>query len=276
MSTPAPTAFERDTSARTGRVGRVAAMSRAEMLLLWRNKTAMFTALALPLVMVAVWFTLGVEEEVADGTAAFLLTTLLGFVLLFVVYYNLVTAYVARREELVLKRLRTSEAAEADVLLATAVPALALALAQVLIGIAAVAALLDLGAPVNPVLLAAGVLGGAAAFVPLAAVSTAFTRNVEMAQITTMPVLIVSLLFSGLTFPVDTLPDTAAAAARLLPLTPVVELFQLGLNGAVGSAAPVGFTATFAEAAVPLGVLAAWLLVGVYSIRRWFRWEPRV
>ncbi len=275
MSTGTSTLADRYAAQRS-RVGRIAAMSRAEMLLLWRNKTAMFTALALPLLMVAVSLTVGVDEEVAGSAGVFLLTTLTAFLLLFVAYYNVVAAYVARREELVLKRLRTSEATDAEVLLATAVPSVTLVIAQVLLATAAAAALFDLAAPVNPVLILVGVLGGAGAFVLLAAVSTAFTRNVEMAQVTTLPVLLVNAAFAGLAFPVDMLPDVLATAARLLPLTAVVELLQLGTQGAVATAAALSSGETFVEAAVPTGVLLAWILVGIYGIRRWFRWEPRV
>lgn len=262
-------------AARTSRAGRIAAMSGAEMRLLWRNKTAMLMALGMPLLMVAFFFSLGVDESLASSAGTYLVTTLAAFVLLFVVYYNLVTAMVARREELVLKRLRTSQATDADILAGAAVPALAVAVVQVLIVTVAAVALLDLGVPVNPVLIVIGLLGGAAVFVLLAALSTPFTRNVETAQITTMPALLVNLLFSGLTFPLDVFPDTLATAARLVPLTPVVELFHLGLEGAVASAPPVSFAETFAEAVVPVGVLLAWIVVGVYGVRRWFRWEPR-
>src|SRR5690606_40993550 len=101
-----------------------------------------------------------------------------------------------------------------EVLLATAVPSVTLVIAQVLLATAAAAALFDLAAPVNPVLILVGVLGGAGAFVLLAAVSTAFTRNVEMAQLTTLPVLLVNAAFAGLAFPVDMLPDVLAKIGR--------------------------------------------------------------
>lgn len=274
MTVSTPTApAERATRSRAGRI---VAMSRAEMLLLWRNKTAMFTALALPVFLVLFVYSMSTDEGRFPSAATFLPTALAGFVLLFVVYYNLVSAYVARREELVLKRLRTSEATDAEILLATAVPAVALALAQLVLGIAAVAVLLGLEAPVNPLLAVVAVVGGTAVLVLLAAASAPFTKSVEMAQVTTLPVLLVSMLFSGLIFPLDTLPEAAANAARLLPLTPVVDLLQLGLQGAVGTDSPVGFAETFGEAAGPAGVLLAWVLIGVYAIRRWFRWEPRV
>lgn len=252
---------------------RIMAMSGAELRLLLRNKTALFMVLAMPLLLVVALF--GVAEDLGISLGLYLAGMLIGFVLLFVVYYNLVTTYVSRREELVLKRLRTSEAQDREILLAGAVPSLAIAAVQMVLGVLGAALLLDLGAPVNPLLVAAAVLGGAAVFMLLAMVSTAFTRTTELAQVTTMPVLIVCLLFSGLTFPLDVLPDAAAGAARLLPLTPVVELTQLGLAGAVGEAEPVGFAATFSEAVIPAAILVLWLYLGVYGTRRWFRWEPR-
>lgn len=258
---------------KTSSVRRVMAMSGAELRLLLRNKTALFMVLAMPVLLVVAL--LGVAEDVGIDLGVYLAGMLIGFVLLFVVYYNLVTTYVARREELVLKRLRTSEAADREILLAAAVPSLAIAVAQVALGVLGAVLLLDMGAPVNVLLVLAAVLAGSAVFVLLALVSTVFTRTTELAQVTTMPLMIVCLMFSGLTIPLDVLPDVVAAAARLVPLTPVVELTQLGLTGAVGDDDPVGFTATFGEAIVPAAVLVLWLYLGVYGVRRWFRWEPR-
>jgi ABC-2 type transport system permease protein len=60
------------------------------------------------------------------------------FALLSAVYYNLVTALVARREQLVLKRLRTGESTDPEILAGTAAPAIAIAWAE--IAVAAVAA----------------------------------------------------------------------------------------------------------------------------------------
>jgi ABC-2 type transport system permease protein len=258
-----------------GPARRIRALSSAEMRLLWRNKTAIFTALAMPVGMVLILLPTGIQDDAGGGLGPFVVATLIGFTLLFVVYYNLVTAYVARREELVLKRLRVGEASDREVLLGMATPAIALGTAQVALGIVAAMAFLDLGRPVNPILVLLAVAGGAAVFTLLAAASTPFTRSVELAQVTTLPVAVVGMLFSGLLFPLDALPTAAEQAARLLPLTPVVELTNLGLRGSTGDLAPVGFAASFTEAIVPLAVLAAWIVVGRYGVRRWFRWEPR-
>jgi len=62
----------------------------------------------------------------------------MAFALLSAVYCNLVTALVARREQLVLKRLRTGESTDPEILTGTAAPAIAIAWAQ--IAVAAVAA----------------------------------------------------------------------------------------------------------------------------------------
>lgn len=270
MSTDTVTSTSRSTSSPARRV---MAMSAAELRLLLRNKTALFMVLAMPVLLVVAL--LGVADDSGIDVGVYLAGMLIGFVLLFVVYYNLVTTYVARREELVLKRLRTSEAQDREIMLAGAVPSLAIAAAQVILGVLGAVLLLDMGAPVNPLLVIAALLAGSGVFVLLALVSTVFTRTTELAQVTTMPLMIVCLLFSGLTFPLDILPDAAATAARLLPLTPVVELTQLGLSGAVGDDSPVGFAATFGEAVIPGAVLVLWLYLGTYGVRRWFRWEPR-
>ena len=161
------------------------------------------------------------------------------FALLLPVYYNLVTAMVARREELVLKRLRTGEATGAEILAGTAAPAVTIAWAQVAVAAIAAAAVFGLDAPANVALILAAVVLGTAVFALLAAVSTAVTRTVELAQVTTLPVLLLPLVFSGLLFPLSGLREPLRSVAQALPLTPVVELMRLGLTGtAAGWSSP--------------------------------------
>jgi ABC-2 type transport system permease protein len=254
---------------------RVWTMSRAELQLLWRNKTALFTALAMPFLIMLILSSLDSDGRGSGPPGDFMATGTIGFALLLVVYYNLVSTYAARREELVLKRLRTSEASDTEILLGAAVPALLLAGAWSVLSVAGAMALLGLGLPVNPVLLVAGVLGGAAVFALLAAATSGVTKSSEMAQLTTLPMLVVAMIGSGLAFPVDLLPDVLSGAVRLLPLTPAVDLIHLGLSGTTGAAEPVGFIASFGKALVPAALTLVWIYLGVYATRRWFRWEPR-
>lgn len=253
---------------------RITALGRAEMILLLRNKTAATTALLLPLGTVALFSTF-LTSDGHVSTGAFLATAMFGFVLLYVVYYNLVTTYVARREERVLKRLRTGVATDAEILIGAAVPALVLALTQTVLTVVAAMVLIDLPVPVNlPVLLLA-MLAGCAIFVLLAAASSGFTRTVETAQITTLPVLVVSMIGSGVAGPLDSMPEAVATVCRMLPLTPVLDLVRLGWLGTTGAEAPRDFVGVLSEARQPAVIILLWLGIGVSAIRRWFRWDTR-
>jgi ABC-2 type transport system permease protein len=254
---------------------RVAALARGEALLLRRNPIALLTALATPVAMVLATRA-SVPERAGDlGEGAGVVTSLTAFALLFVVYYNLVTALVARREELVLKRLRTGEIGDAEILAGTAAPAVAIAWGQILVGALVAITAFGMGPPTNPLLVLTAIVLGTAVFVLLALASTALTRNVEMAQLTTTPVLIAPLALSGLLFPVDLLPEPLQRLGQVLPLTPVVDLLRLGLTGTTSQGTGVDLAASFGPAVVPLLVLVGWVVAGVWATRRWFCWDPR-
>src|SRR5690349_14564807 len=245
---------------------RVAALARAEGGLLRRNRIALLTALALPVAMVYSLKASGVLDAGGSrGVGAALLTGLTVFALLLPVYYNLVTALVARREELVLKRRRTGETTDAEILAGTAAPAIAIAWAQ--IAVAAVAAVAGFGVapPANAVVMLVALILGTAVFAVLAAVSTAAARTVEMAQVTTLPVLTIPFAFSGLLFPLALLPEPLRWLAQALPLTPVVTLMRLGLTGTAAGGHHPGMAATFGAAAIPVLVLAAWIAAGTWA-----------
>jgi ABC-2 type transport system permease protein len=255
---------------------RVAALARAEGVLLRRNRIALLTALALPVAMVYSLKASGVLGAGGSrGAGAALLTGLTVFALLLPVYYNLVTAMVARREELVLKRLRAGEATDAEILAGTAAPAITIAWAQVAVAAIAAVAVFGMDAPANVALMLAALVLGTAVFALLAAVSTAVTRTVELAQVTTLPVLMFPLVFSGLLFPLSVLHEPLRSVAQALPLTPVVELMRLGLAGTAAGGHHLGLAASLGAAATPVLVLAAWIAAGAWAARRWFRWEPR-
>jgi ABC-2 type transport system permease protein len=76
-------------------------------------------------------------------------------------------------------------------------------------------------------------------------------------------------------FPLDVLPDGLARVAELLPLTPAVDLMRIGLLGVTADGTVVDFAESFGAAVQPVVVLAAWTAVGIWLVRRYFRWEPR-
>ncbi|MFG3051209.1 ABC transporter permease [Kitasatospora sp. NPDC048239] len=272
MTTAAPAARSTTTT------GRLLALGRAEATLLVRNRTALFTALLLPLVLIGgLKNVLSQQAEDNPGldVDSLLVSGSIGMVLAFVVYYNLTAAYVARRGELVLKRLRTGEARDIEILAGTAVPSVGLALLMcTVIGIGGAFAL-KLAVPVNPLLLALGLVLVIGTLMGLAALSSAFTRTVESAGITTMPVLLISQFGSGLFYPLEVMPDRMADVCRLLPTTPAFQLIRLGWFGTDGSDAPTGFLGTWAPAAPYLVTGGVWLALAAWGAVRYFRWEPR-
>ncbi|MFC9582683.1 ABC transporter permease [Streptomyces yangpuensis] len=245
--------------------GRVTALGRSELTLLVRNRATLALALLMPLLMVFVLRSSLGDAEGARAVGEATLTGGIGMVLLLVVHMNLVSSYVARREELVLKRLRTGEASDLEILAGTALPAAALALAQIAVLAVAGAAALDVRMPQNPLLLVAAVLAGVLMLAALSAVTSSFTRTVETAGLTTLPLFLATVLGSGLFAPTDALPDLAASLCELLPLSGVMTLVRAGWSGGAGGGDLLGAALT----------ALAWIMISVFAVQRWFRWEPR-
>ncbi|MFC8199372.1 ABC transporter permease [Streptomyces sp. NPDC060006] len=247
---------------------RMTALARAELTLLGRSRATFFAALFVPLIMP---FSLrgAVEDmdlqEAGLSVGSVILPSAVGFSLLFAVYSSLVSVYAARREELVLKRLRTGELRDAEILAGAALPSVLIGLVQCVVLTVACAALLDVGAPEAPHLAVLGLLLGLAMWPAIAAVVASFSRSLEGAQVAAMPLLLVSMMGSGTFIPFELMPDRLAAVCELLPLSPVITLLRGGWTGDLGAYDALGAIAT----------AVAWLVLSVFAVRRWFRWEPR-
>ena len=253
---------------------RVLALAAAETRLLLRNRTAVMSSVLLPLAVVAAVGAITVSNGgTVDGPG--LIATAIGVTLTFVTFYNLVTTFVARREERVLQRMRTGELTDAEVLLGTAVPTLLVTAVQVVLVAVGVVVLGEWSAPVDVVLPLVALVGGGALMVVLAAVGTSFTRTVEAAQFTTMPLVLTATMLSGLLIPLSDFPEQLAQVARFLPLTPVIELSRLGLVGETWDGQVVDTAGAWAASPLALAVLAGWVVGGAILARVVFRWAPR-
>ncbi|WAX79223.1 ABC transporter permease [Streptomyces sp. KMM 9044] len=249
-------------------VGRVRALARAELTLLGRSKGTLFAALFVPVVVPFSLRTAADEMDLAGAglsVGTLIVPAAIGFSLLFAVYAALVGVFVTRREELVLKRLRTGELRDAEILTASSLPSGAIGLAQSLLLAVGCALLMDMAAPQAVHLAVLGLLLGLVLSAGLAAVTASFTRTAESAQVTSMPVILVSVLASGMTVPLEILPDRLASICALLPFTPVMTLVRGGFTGNLSGS----------ETLFALTTGVAWTLVSVFAVRRWFRWEPR-
>jgi ABC-2 type transport system permease protein len=240
--------------------------ARAELLLLRRNRTLMSIALLMPVSVIGFYSYLDGAAGEGGNTTPLAIASTVGMLLLFVVYYNVLSVSVARREEGVLQRLRTGEAADGEILAALAAPSVAITLVQT--AILAVAGVLVLGLPVpqNPLLCLAGILAGAAVFTGLALVTAVFSRTLESVQMTSLPVIALAVLGAGLAMPLDVLPEGVSLLARFTPLSPVLDLVNAGWTG----------TSYGADVLQAAGVALAWVVVAFVVVHQRFRWSPRV
>ncbi|MDT0445105.1 ABC transporter permease [Streptomyces johnsoniae] len=247
---------------------RMGALARAELTLLLRNRSALFVSLLMPAALIGLSYTASDQLDLAGtglSRGEAVMTGGIGMVLIMVLYLGLIPTYVARREERVLKRLRTGELTDGEIMTATALPAAVLALVQCVLLVVGGIAVLDAAVPENAAVLLLGLLLGTAVLAAASAATATFTKTVESAQITGMPLLMISVMGSGLYFPLDILPDNLAEICRFLPLTPAVDLVRAGWLG--------GIDASDQLRAMAVGV--AWIAASVFAVRRWFRWEPR-
>jgi ABC-2 type transport system permease protein len=264
MSTVTAATTRRTTTA----AGRLRALARAELTLLGRNRTTVFMAVFVPLVL-----PLSVRQAVERIDLAALgltmggmmLTAAIGLALVFSVYSSLVTVFVTRREDLVLKRLRTGELGDAEIFAGTALPALGIGVTQAAVVSAGCVLLLDAGAPEAPHLVVLGLLFGLLTCATFAALTAAVSRTTESAQVTALPMVLVSILGSGISFPTGALPDLLDTICGLLPLSPAITLIRDGWAGSLSGP----------ETLRTLCTAVVWVVISVLAVRRWFRWEPR-
>ncbi|PWI16541.1 hypothetical protein DI272_22005 [Streptomyces sp. Act143] len=249
-------------------VGRISALGRAELTLFLRSKGMIFSAVFVPLMLPFSVRAVVQDMDLAEAGLSMglvLLPGAIGFSLLFAVYMALVGVFVGRREELVLKRLRTGEPRDAEILAGAALPAVATGLLQSLLLAVGCSVLLDVAAPKAVALAVLGLLLGLVICASLAAVTASFTRTVESAQVTGVPMMLVTMAGSGVMVPLEMLPDRLASFCELLPLSPVITLVRGGWSGDLSAYEALGAALT----------ALAWVALGVFAVRRWFRWEPR-
>jgi ABC-2 type transport system permease protein len=269
VTTMDPTKAKSGTgSGRTTPMGRMRALSRAELTLLVRHKAVLFTALVLPIALTVAMRPVfdDMDLDAAGLTmGSAVMPMSVAFVLLFGVYSALVSVFVVRREELVLKRLRTGEPGDAEILVGTSIATIAAGIVQCVVLVLAGAAVLGMEMPENPLLVVAGILLGMVLSGTMAAATTIVTRSAEGSQLTIMPMMLVSMAGSGIVVPLEMLPDKLASVCELLPLSPIVELVRGGWTGQLGAYEALGAVAT----------AVAWTVLSGFAVQKWFRWEPR-
>lgn len=265
----------------TGRAGerrasvrRVVALARANALLMARNRLTLIYAVVVPLLPLGLLLAQDLSDPVAGAGA---LITSLVLVLLFPVYYNLLSVVVTRRDELVLKRLRTGETRDRELVVALALPGAVLAVLISLLT-AGIGIAFGLPLPVNALLFLVAVVAGIVMIAALALWTAAWTRNAEAAQLTSGPVLLLMIL--GQT--AVAYPDPVREAFTWTPGTAIVSLVRTGwfglepvTGGTLSQEPTVDFASSWVQAGQPMLVLGVWTAVALWLAARSMRWEPR-
>jgi ABC-2 type transport system permease protein len=244
-----------------------AALMRTELTLLRRDTTAWGTAVALPLLLGAAWVVN--EPVIGDGLGAVVVLQVVGL-LIFTLHTVGTMSLASRREQLVLKRWRSSQASATSVLIGTiGVPA-GLVVAQAA-ALTAITALVYGQTPASVTMLGVGVLAGVVSVGAVTFVVAAFTRSAEHAMITTFPVIAVLMGATVWTLmrPLDAFDWPALA----VPGSGAIQLLRLGWEGP--SPAGDSFATWVTQAAPSLGATAVLTLLATATALRWFRWEPR-
>lgn len=250
-------------------IRRTTGLTKANARLMLRNRLNLAYGLVLPLLPLAFLF---VGERGDVGTAGMALVSVVVMAVLFPVFYNVLSMTVTRRDELVLKRIRTGETRDLELLTSLALPGVVVAMA---VGLVTIPLALALGAPmpVNPVMFVLTVLVASFVFAVLAFWTAAWTKNAEAAQITSMPIILLAVVGQvAIGFPeeirrwIDLTPGAA--------VTDLVRSSWLGLEG-TSTDPTLSFGETWAAAGQPLLVLAAWAALAAWLAARSMRWEPR-
>lgn len=256
-------------------------LARAETLQFLRNKTLLINATLVPVGFgVAMYFVFSGDDEASRVDAgAMAMEFFLLFALMFVQFYTVLSMVTTRRDEGVLKRLRTGEARDAEILASSSFPG---AILTVVLTVLMAALLMIFGAPgpVNVVPIIVAVLLGLAVTSGLALMTSGFTRNAEAAQITSMPVML--LMFATMGNFRQLYPDQVN---EFVDRTPFALVFDLAQNGWAGNtmldrlsadgAAPMSSGEVFADSWQMMLILVIWAVLCLWAGVRYVRWDVR-
>ncbi|MFI7610981.1 ABC transporter permease [Nonomuraea terrae] len=235
-------------------------IASSELIQIFRNRLVLITSFIIP-VAVCVFFVRQHETFATILSLGYIAAIVMLTAAAFGLYATAVTTLASRRQNLFLKRLRSTAVDDAGILAGLLLPVVVLALVQVTAILTALAVVA--GGPANVVLLVVAILATLAMMIGLALATAGLTNSPEHAQVTTLPVtlgVIAVATWVGVSGTED-----LTLLKRLLPGGSATELTMNAWNGGVA------VTESLALLAPTLG----WVVVAVALAIRLFRWEPR-
>ncbi|GAA4234756.1 hypothetical protein GCM10023075_53960 [Streptosporangium album] len=250
----------------------LAVVTRFNGRLFWRDRTALTTSVALFLGL-GIGLPLMMDRLGAGGNPRMVLDQHLGIlatVLVIATFTQIATTLTARRDQLVLKRLRTTGLSDRAILGGEMGNLVLQSTLLALVTSVALYVLTSLAVPRNPALFLVAVVAGAAVLCLLGAAFTAIVPRTELAAVMAMPFFLLAGFGGGAMGPIlEILPGWVGTVLGLLPTGPVVEMARTAY------AADGTLAGDLRAAAVPALQLAVWAAIGLFALTRWFRWETR-
>lgn len=238
------------------------ALSMLELKLLLRKKLTAFSVVVVPVGLAVM--TLSNSPADAAGWADLVTRSFL-ILLMLSVYLVSLMVFTARRQSLVLKRLRTSALTDSQILFGVLGPVLLVGLAQTVAYLVFCVAV-DAPAPENPLLVVVAIVLGVLVATALGVATACLSRSVEATQLTSVPVVVAAM--AGMFLVVSSSP-ALAAVGLVMPFTGPADLLAKGWAsaGAVVGDVPV----------IPLDLASSvlWIVVAGVAFNQLFRWEPR-
>ncbi|MDG4790440.1 hypothetical protein O7626_31750 [Micromonospora sp. WMMD1102] len=235
-------------------------IASSELIQIFRNRLVLVTSLIMP-VAVSVYFVRQRDTFTAIGSLGYIAAIILFTVAAFGLYATAVTTLASQRQNLFLKRLRSTAAGDSEILTGLLLPATVLALVQATAILSALAVVAD--GPANVPLLVVAVLATVAMMVGLALATAGLTNSPEHAQVTTLPVSLGVIAVASWVGISGT--EQLTLVKRLLPGGSATELVLNAWNGGVA----------VTDSLLLLGPTLGWVVVAVLLATRLFRWEPR-
>lgn len=250
------------------------ALAKAETTQFLRNKTLLSMGLIFPIGvgLISQQLAQGGEDRLIAATSmeVFFLITLM-----FVQFYSVLSMATTRRDERVLKRLRTGEALDGEIMLAISTPGALLSIILTVLMIAVLA--VQAGEmPNSTVLLFIGLVLGLVVSTALAFLTSRMTSNAEAAQMTSLPVMVLAMLSQSPLLLL--LPDRAREILEFTPFALVGQVTFIDWAGAPlakltnGGEIVQGF-AVYGAAGTQIAVLAVWAVALSWLSVRCMKWE---
>jgi ABC-2 type transport system permease protein len=231
-----------------------------------RSRELAFFTFLLPMILfLLLGFAYGDQKIQGVKGSNYLLTGTLGYGVVATAFAGLTIVLVIRREEGILKRLRSTPLPAPIYLLAVLTTTMTAFLVQAVAIIALGMAVFGASFPRHLVSLVVALVLGAAAFAALGVGLTGLVRRAEGASAVVNAIYFPMLFLSGSFFERSTFPGFLRAVADVLPLTYFINLVFAVMNKGDQIWDRPGDVA----------VLVAWGLIGGALAVRRFRWVPQ-